>query len=143
MNASASHKKKKGFVAIEVALLSPLVLMFFMIIIEFGFFFFYRYQLQEASYRGARYAASHYVSNPSEVQNNTQLVAVYGIPDSRGKPLLPGLQKSNVNVSEPDASDGYITVQVKYDYPIIFPILSLLKLDIGKQLHAQTIMRVL
>lgn len=138
-----SLKKEQGIIAVEVAFLIPLVLLFFMAIIEVGFFFFYGYQFQEASYRGARYAASHWEDNSSG-QNDIHNVVVYGTPVSSGRPLLPGLEQSEITVSfagmgGTDSNDGHITVRVSYDYQPVFPLPGWLYPDI----EAETIMRLL
>ena len=137
------RKQQKGTIAIEVAILTPLILLFFMLAVEFGFFFSYGYQLQGASYRGARYAAQHWNSDMPDVKQRAELVAVYGIPHSNRPSLLPNLKTEHVKLTPPDNDDGYINVSIKYVYQPVFPLTELLGLNPGKALQAQSVMRVL
>lgn len=137
MNRVASRKSQQGVLSVEVALLFPIVLVFFILVTEVSLFFFYGHRLQAASYNGARYAAEHWQS--TNIEQRAREVAVFGVAASAGKPVLPGLSTNDVTVSK-EIDGEHISVFITYEYA---PVISLSILDLSKTLVAESKMRIL
>lgn len=122
-------KNKKGQSIVEFALIVPLLLIFVMAIIEFGFMFNAYLTISNASREAARLGALGESNSAIELRVNT----VSGQLDET---------RIDVTVSPVSRSRGdMLTVNVTYDYQLITPIISSM-LSPFVNLESETVMRV-
>ena len=94
----------RGSVMVELALLSPLMILLLLGCIHFGYFFYLYNQLEKSVRDGARYAATRtYVTTNAGTLNTSYVnaikkVVVYGDAQSNTTQLVPGLATANVGV---------------------------------------------
>ncbi len=109
-------KREKGAVAVEFALILPVLLLLLFGIIQFGILFNYYISITHAAREGVRWAALEHVE--SEVKQKT----IDAAPS-----LNPALAESDIAVSNPaptieDQGDP-VTVTVSYSVPIDVPLM--------------------
>lgn len=123
------RKNEKGQSIVEFALVIPLLLIFVMAIIEFGFMFNAYLTISSASREGARLGALG--------ETNTAI-------ELRVDSVSNTLDLNNINVAvTPSSRDrgDMVRVTVSYDYQLITPIISNI-LSPFVNLEAETVMRV-
>ncbi|MBN2795031.1 MAG: pilus assembly protein [Clostridia bacterium] len=125
------HKKEKqrGQSIVEFALVIPLLLIFVMGIIEFGFMFNAYLTISSASREGARLGSLG--ENDAAIEIRVDTVSDH-----------LNLNNITVNVTPSSRSRGdMVSVTVTYDYQLITPIISNI-LSPFVNLEAETVMRV-
>jgi len=118
-------RQERGSSIIELAIVFPILLLFFVGVAELGRLFYTYNTLAKATKLGARY-----LSNQRDITTGTQAeidarvlqaksLVVCGYEDCTGKtPIVRGLDTSNVNVTLPSgALTSYVTVSIQnYTY---------------------------
>jgi Flp pilus assembly protein TadG len=90
-------------------------------VLEFGRALWAHNALTDAARRGARYAAMHTQASEAQVKN----VVVYGNEGGTGRPMLPNLSATNVDVDYNNfqLNDGTVTVSInEYQFQLIIPL---------------------
>jgi Flp pilus assembly protein TadG len=90
-------------------------------VLEFGRALWAHNALTDAARRGARYAAMHTLASEAQVKN----VVVYGNEGGTGRPMLPNLSATNVDVDYNNfqLNDGTVTVSInEYQFQLIIPL---------------------
>ena len=96
----------RGQSLLEFALVLPFLLLIALGIIEFGRAFYQYNTLNKAIRDGARYLSRH-TYNDAE-KTNAQNIAVYGIINGTGTPVLPGITAANISItSTPAVADAF------------------------------------
>jgi Flp pilus assembly protein TadG len=131
MRRRLSHfalRDERGTQFVELALVLPVMLLFFGAVAEFGRYFYTYSTLAKAARAGARYS----ISRPYDSTNINQAksLVVYGDQSAgcSGTPVLPGLACANVDIKKTTTAGGVEVVTasiVNYPYQ---PILDLGKL---------------
>ncbi|MEW1820188.1 TadE/TadG family type IV pilus assembly protein [Arthrobacter sp. NPDC080031] len=98
-----AKQKERGAVAVELAIVLPLLLLILMGIIEFGRVLNVQVSLTEAAREGARYAAIHYADSNPDVTGAAQNAA----------PSLNGLGMTVTNNASSCAPGSNVTVTTK------------------------------
>ena len=78
------HQSERGAVAVEMAIVLPLLLMLLIGIIEFGRIYTIQISLSQAAREGARYAAVHYADDDLDVEG----AALGAAPSLDGLPVV-------------------------------------------------------
>jgi Flp pilus assembly protein TadG len=118
-------KQERGSSIIELAIVFPILLLFFVGVAELGRLFYTYNTLAKATKLGARY-----LSNKRDLTTGTQTeidarilqaksLVVCGYEDCTNQtPILPGLNTTKVNITPPNggALVSYVTVSIQ-DYP--------------------------
>lgn len=91
-------RTRSGSVLVELALLTPLLVMLVLGAIHFGYLFYLYNGLEKCVRDGARYAASRIFVEPNSYSAVVRTVTAYGAVGS-AEPLVPGLDPSKVNVT--------------------------------------------
>jgi Flp pilus assembly protein TadG len=90
-------------------------------VLEFGRALWAHNALTDAARRGARYAALHTQASEAQVKN----VVIYGNEEGTGRPMLPNLSATNVEVDYDNfqLNDGTVTVSInEYQFQLIIPL---------------------
>ena len=87
--------------AIEFALVLPLLVSLFLGTWQFGYAYYLYGELEQAVRDGGRYASliSYDAADPSSYQSAVKNAVVYGNPAGGTQPIVPGLLPSNVTVT--------------------------------------------
>lgn len=102
-----SVRKEKGAVAVEMAIVLPLLLLILLGIIEFGRVMNVQVSLTQAAREGARYAAIHYGEAGLDVSGKALAAA----------PALSGLPVSVTNNASSCSAGANVTVTTKVTLP--------------------------
>lgn len=124
-------KNQKGQALVEFAIILPLLLLLIMGIIQFGMIINAYLSIQNAAREGAR--AGILGSSDTEIES----IMINTLPALNADSLIV-----NITPSEADRSSGDpLTVNVRYNYPIIIPIIDSLFSN-TVVLNAETSMRI-
>ena len=119
----------RGANAVELALISPVLVLLLLGIVQFGFTFFQYLEVSHAAREGVRWASLQTpggsVGDPTSVRGRVAAAA---------PGLTPALSDGNISISvngtgsenpDPMGSDGGkpVTVTVTYDSPVFLPLL--------------------
>jgi Flp pilus assembly protein TadG len=143
-----SNRHQRGFAAVEMVLVTPVLLFFLVLVLELGNILIQHNVLSKSVQNGARYAVSEVygtiggkIAPISEIKN----VVVYG-QSSVGVAILSTLTTSDVTVDpDPDSigSGDYVQVSVTYDYVPNFLSIPFSTENFAIPLSATSVMRVL
>ena len=121
-------RDERGTQFVELALVMPILLLFFGAVAEFGRYFYIYSTLAKAARSGARYAISRPFDTASI--NQAKSLVVFGNQSAgcAGTPVLPGMECGNVEIQKTTNAAGVQVITasiVNYEYK---PILDLGKL---------------
>lgn len=93
--------RERGSVAVEFALLLPVLISLFLGVWQFGYAYYLYGELEQAVRGGGRYASllSYDAADTASYQSAVQNVVVYGDPAGGTEPVVPGLVTSRVAVT--------------------------------------------
>lgn len=121
MNAMRLNNRQHGTVAVELAIVLPFLLFLMLAIAELGRAIVQYNELTKSTRDAARYLANSAIVGSTEVidiaaelEKSTRWLLVYGKPVIGTKPILPGLQVSDVDIVVVDTV--HVRVDVEYDY---------------------------
>ncbi|MFA0524926.1 TadE/TadG family type IV pilus assembly protein [Vibrio sp. 10N.222.52.C3] len=139
-----SNQFQQGFVAVEMVIVTPVLLFFLVLVLELGNVLVHYNVISKSVQNGARYAVSEVygtiggtIASTSEIQN----VVVYG-QNSAGTAVLSSLTTSDVTVTPP-SGDSYVRVSVTYDYVPLFLSIPFSNESFAVPLSVTSVMRVL
>ena len=139
-----SNRHQRGFAAVEMVLVTPVLLFFLVLVLELGNILIQYNIISKSVQNGARYAVSEVygtiggtIAPTSEIQN----VVVYG-KNSVGTAILPTLSTSDVTVAPP-SGDSYVRVSVTYNYVPNFLSIPFSTENFSIPLSVTSVMRVL
>ncbi|NAZ45884.1 pilus assembly protein [Vibrio toranzoniae] len=139
-----SNRFQKGLAAVEVVIVTPVLLFFLVLVLELGNILIHYNVISKSVQNGARYAVSEVygtiggtIAPTSEIQN----VVVYG-QNSAGTAVLSSLTTSDVTVTPP-SGDSYVRVSVTYDYVPLFLSIPFSNESFAVPLSVTSVMRVL
>lgn len=99
--------RSKGAVLVELALLSPILVLLVLGAIHFGYLFYIYNQLEKSVREGARYGASRTFVDFPTYEAVVKQVVVCGTVGNCRESIVPGLQASHVKVEAvPDPATG-------------------------------------
>jgi Flp pilus assembly protein TadG len=124
--------RESGQSLVEMALITPLLLLLLCGIIEFGIMFGTQLTIQNDSREGARYAAIH-AGDGDVVSQVTQIVGSSAITSDKSVTL---------SFTDSTRKSGYVTVTVKTTIPAITPVGYMVFKNKQKQLVSATTMKV-
>lgn len=117
-------RNEQGLQLVEAAIVIPIFLMMFAAAAEFGRYFYEYTTLAKAARAGSRYLVTAPVT--AKEKDTAQNLIVYGNPTGTGSPILAGLDKSHVVITQAGGVDVIpetITVQiVGYKHDPIFDL---------------------
>jgi Flp pilus assembly protein TadG len=121
-------RDERGTQFVELALVLPVMLLFFGAVAEFGRYFYTYSTLAKAARAGARYSISH----PYDTTNVNQAKSLVAYGDQNagcaGTPVLPGLVCDNVDIRKTTTAGGVEVITASIvNYPYT-PVLDLGKL---------------
>ena len=123
------RRDERGLQFVELAIVLPILLMFFAAIAEFGLYFYEYTTLAKAARVGSRYLATAPVMNTEDAIAKN--IVVYGNPAGSGEPVLDGLATSHVVITRQGGVPVLpetVTVQiVGYQHTPIFDLGKLTK----------------
>jgi Flp pilus assembly protein TadG len=121
-------KSERGASLVEFALVVPLLVLMMLATIDFGLAVYTLNNLTAAVREGGRYAAT--IPNPGPVVNDSTVrQRVYDYIVGMNNGLTATQVKSLITVTAPDATTGYITVQITgYPYKPVTPLANLMGL---------------
>jgi Flp pilus assembly protein TadG len=133
--------KQAGVAAIEMVIVTPVLLLLILGVSELGKAFFQQNALNKSVRDGARQVSSFaLLGTTGTVLVTADLVAdarnlvVFGNVDGVGNPQLPAFAVNHVTVS--DAGDNLVMVRADYPYiPIIGPVLETFGIGTGPDLR--------
>ena len=127
------RRNEKGVQLVELAIVLPILILLFASLAEFGRYFYEYTTAAKAARAGARYLASKSVTSSTNWAAVAKNIVVYGNEAGTGKPVLPGLTVSNVDVQYLGGTTGVPdTVKVgivNYKHTALFDIGKLLKVS--------------
>lgn len=137
------HNNQNGLAAVEMLLVTPVLLMLLVGIMEMGRIFIEYTTLNKAVQAGARYALIDvYGAQPQGTLASTSQiknVVVYGKKSSGGDKVLDGLSTSDVSVDTSDAE--HVTVTAVYSYTPLFSNIPFTSTSLTMNLTASASMR--
>ncbi|WP_046223372.1 TadE/TadG family type IV pilus assembly protein [Vibrio sp. ECSMB14106] len=141
-----SNRHQRGFAAVEMVLVAPVLLFFLVLVLELGNILIQYNIISKSVQNGARYAVSEVydtkggtIAPTLEIKN----VVVYG-QSSVGTAILSTLTTSDVTVEpDPIGSGDYVQVSVTYDYVPNFLSIPFSTENFAIPLSATSVMRVL
>jgi Flp pilus assembly protein TadG len=118
-------RDERGTQFVELALVLPVMLLFFGAVAEFGRYFYTYSTLAKAARSGARYAISHPFDTTNI--NRAKSLIVYGdqAAGCSGTPLLSNMACANVELQKTTNADGVQVVTariINYEYKPIFDL---------------------
>lgn len=125
-------RRESGQSMVEMALITPILLLLLCGIIEFGIMFGTQLTIQNDSREGARYAAIH-ASDSTVVSQVTTIV---------GQNAITSTKTVTVTFTDATKKSGFVTVTVKTTIPAITPIGYMVFKNNQKQLISATTMKV-
>ncbi|CAK2988318.1 Pilus assembly protein TadE [Vibrio crassostreae] len=139
-----SNRHQRGFAAVEMVLVTPVLLFFLVLVLELGNILIQYNIISKSVQNGARYAVSEVydtkggtIAPTLEIQN----MVVYG-KNSVGTAILPTLSTSDVTVAPP-SGDSYVRVSVAYNYVPNFLSIPFSTESFSIPLSVTAVMRVL
>jgi hypothetical protein len=124
-------RDEKGLQLVEAAIVIPIFLVLYAATAEFGRFFYEYTTLAKAARVGSRYLVTN--PNTSAHREIAKNIIVYGNPEGTGSPILTGLEKADVVISQAGGVaviPHTITVQIEgYQFQPIFDLGALTKSD--------------
>ncbi len=90
-------RREHGTQLVELALVLPILLLFFAATAEFGRFFYTYTTLAKATRAGARHLVAEPVSSAEDTR--AQNLVVYGNSEGTGSPVISGLSPQNVKIT--------------------------------------------
>ncbi|WP_210472441.1 TadE/TadG family type IV pilus assembly protein [Vibrio crassostreae] len=139
-----SNRHQRGFAAVEMVLVTPVLLFFLVLVLELGNILIQYNIISKYVQNGARYAVSEVydtkggtIAPTLEIQN----MVVYG-KNSVGTAILPTLSTSDVTVAPP-SGDSYVRVSVTYNYVPNFLSIPFSTESFSIPLSVTAVMRVL
>jgi TadE-like protein len=117
-------RDERGLQLVEAAIVIPIFLIMFATTAEFGRYFYEYTTLAKAARSGSRYLSTNFLT-AGELDKAKNIV-VYGSTTATGTPILPGLEKTHVNITQAGGS-GVIPATVKveivgYEHDPIFDL---------------------
>jgi Flp pilus assembly protein TadG len=123
-----ARRDERGSQFVELAIVLPVLLLFFGAIAEFGRYFYVYSTLAKAARAGARYA----ISRPLDATSIAQAKSIVAYGDQTagcaGTPVLPGLGCGNVDIQVTTTAGGVQVVTTRISNYPYQPILDLGKL---------------
>jgi Flp pilus assembly protein TadG len=131
-------RKSRGTTIVEFALVLPMMVMLFMLILEFGRYSFVQHTLQFATREGVRLAlVGRTLTGPSGTPLSRQASIVKRIQDCAAPAVAPGSLVISIYPVNPDYTDpggwlgtqdpglpgSYMRVRTQYDLRFITPII--------------------
>lgn len=128
------RKTQKGLAVVELALITPVLLVFIMMTAEFTRVFYQSNTLNKSVRDASRYLSINAknaagVVSTTEYEQKTRNLAAYGSING-GNPILPGLTAADFDIDDNvDLGNGtepkpHITVSITYDFQPITPFLN-------------------
>lgn len=120
-NVRINNKSSRGVIAVEVAILLPVLIMLALSIAEFGRAIYQYNTLTKSVRDAARFISQHDASHPDypNKKDEAAQLAVYGMGNA---PLAPGLNPDMVSITNGEVS-GYqmVTVTITgFEFNLIF-----------------------
>jgi len=135
------HRDKKGQAMVEFALILPLLLFLLMTIFEFGNIFHSYLLVTSASREGARMG----VVGQSETEITNRMHEICATLDTTKLEILTAPDLTDPDIAEKVEKGLYrgvsLTVQIKYEVPLITPLLNYILPD-PFPIQATSIMRI-
>ena len=133
ISGTNNRLRQKGLATVELALITPVLLIMVMMTAEFTRAFYQFNTLNKSVRDAARYLSINAI-NPAKVVDisahaqQTRNLAAFGSING-GTPVLPGLAASDINIEVVDMGTGiepkpHVRVSVTYDFQPIGPVLS-------------------
>lgn len=124
---------QKGSSTVEFTIMLPLLLLLAVMVSEFGIMFYRLNAVTKSVQIAARYLSDvsvHNTNTPADKTNACNL-AVYGNSAGTGTPVVPGLNCTDIAVSNPDSQ--HVQVVATYDSNLILgnSLNALMQLAIG------------
>src|SRR5687768_14015350 len=117
-------RDEQGLQLVEAAIVIPIFLLLFAATAEFGRFFYEYTTLAKAARAGSRYLSTNLLT--AQEKDNAQNMVLYGSTTASGTPVLAGLEKSHVIITQAGGSGvvpATVTIQiVGYTYDPIFDL---------------------
>lgn len=117
-------RNERGVQLVEVAIVVPIFLVLFGATAEFGRYFYEYTTLAKAARAGVRYLATNQVTPLND--DTAQNIVVYGSETATGTPILPNLQKTQVQISRQGGSPilpQTVTIQISgYPHQPVFDL---------------------
>ena len=117
-------RDESGLQLVEAAIVIPIFLLLFATTAEFGRFFYEYTTLAKAARVGSRYLSTNILT--AQEKDTAQNMVVYGTTTGSGTPILPGLEKSHVVITQAGGSGvvpATVTIQiVGYQFDPIFDL---------------------
>jgi hypothetical protein len=122
--------RQRGLAAVEASIVLPIMLLLLMATGEFGRML-YQYNTLTKAVRAGAFAISRdgsWMDNPTTKlaeQDKIKNIIVYGKESAGGRPVLPGLSKDDIVVSNGDelpfgSAEYYSVIQASYDWTPVF-----------------------
>jgi Flp pilus assembly protein TadG len=140
--------KQKGLAAVELVLITPIIIFLFVINIEVGKFLVENQMLSKMVRNGARFAITNVYGTASggtiapltEIQN----MVVYGKPvvadDPTPTPLLPGLLPNDISLDASEEFEGFVVVTASHTYTPVFVKIPFTDISFNVSYSASSIM---
>jgi len=125
-------RRESGQSMVEMALITPILLLLLCGIIEFGIMFGTQLTIQNDSREGARYASIH--ASESDVEDTVDTML--------GADAITSAKDVTVSFTDSSHTSGYVTVTVTTIIPAITPVGYMFFEDGEKQLVSATTMKV-
>jgi uncharacterized membrane protein len=111
-------KRQRGIAAIEMAVVTPILLMLLLGVAEFGRLLLTQNMLDKSVRDGVRHLAANVTSVTGQVNlglaaDATRNLVVYGAPVNTGVPLIEGMATAGVNLS---LAGDYVVVNATCPY---------------------------
>jgi Flp pilus assembly protein TadG len=123
-----ARRDERGSQFVELAIVLPVLLLFFGAVAEFGRYFYVYSTLAKAARAGARYA----ISRPLDATHIAEAKSIVAYGDQSagcaGAPVLPGLDCGNVDIQVATTAGGVQVVTARVSNYPYKPILDLGKL---------------
>ncbi|MEZ9897686.1 hypothetical protein BCT06_01350 [Vibrio breoganii] len=138
-----SLSKQQGLAAVELAIVTPILVLLLVGIVEIGRMFLQYTMLNKAVQNGARYSlVDIYGAQPDgalATDSNIKNIVVYGKRTGGTVPILPGLSVEDVSLSSTTAT--HVVVTATYDYTPIFAKLPFTDISLSVDLVASSTLR--
>ncbi|MCJ2377112.1 pilus assembly protein [Vibrio sp. ZSDZ34] len=138
--------KQKGLAAVELVLITPIIIFLFVINIEVGKFLVENQMLSKMVRNGARFAITNVygtasggaIAPLSEIQN----MVVYGKPvvADDAAPLLPGLVPNDISLDTSEEFEGFVVVTASHTYTPVFVKIPFTDISFNVSYSASSIM---